>query len=281
MLRLLYLFTFFLTIHSINAQSVCTPESRQKLEQSLERIADLKSSEQRSGKLALEIGQWFIGTPYVAKTLELPGEEKLVINLMGLDCTTYAESIIALVRLAQNGESSISAFEQELELIRYRNGKNEGYPSRLHYFSDWIQSNAEKGLFQDITAEIGGEPYPNKPSFMSENPKFYPQLADSKNLEAIKETEATIADRDYFFVPKEKILSLEKSIQSGDIIGITTSLKNLDMVHVGFAIEKNGRIHLLHASSKNMEVEISSLPLHDYLAGNSSQSGIMVARIVN
>jgi hypothetical protein len=114
---------------------------------------------------------------------------------------------------------------------------------------------------------------------MSENPKFYPQLADQKNLTAIKATEATLATRSYFFVPNQNISNLEKSIQTGDIIAITTSLDNLDMVHVGFAFEKNGRIHLLHASSKNKKVEISTFPLSEYLAENKSQSGIMVSRL--
>lgn len=280
-MRSYLLFLFLLLPIFSKAQTVCTPESRQKLEESLERIAALDTTGKSSGELAAEIGQWFIGTPYVAKTLEIPGEEKLVINLVGVDCTTYLESVIALVRLAQKGDTNMEAFESELELIRYRDGKNLGYPSRLHYFSDWMYDNGEKGLFQDITVEIGGGPYLNNPSFMSENPKFYPQLADSKNLAAIKETEATIADRSYFFIPKGKISSLEKYIQSGDIIAITTSLDNLDMVHVGFAFKKNGRIHLLHSSSKNEVVEISTLPLSEYLAANKSQSGIMVSRLLD
>ena len=275
---LLILFLLLLPFFS-KAQTVCTQESRQKLEQSLERISSLDITNKTSGELAAEIGQWFIGTPYVAKTLELPGEEQLVIDLMGVDCTTYLESVIALVQLAQKGETSMEAFERELELIRYRDGSNQSYPSRLHYFSDWMYANGEKGLFRDITEEIGGVYYPNQPTFMSENPNFYPQLADPKNLTAIKATEATIATRSYFFIPKQNISNLEKSIQTGDIIAITTSLDNLDMVHVGFAFEKNERIHLLHASSKNKEVEISTLPLSEYLAGNKSQSGIMVSRL--
>jgi hypothetical protein len=249
------------------------------VEQSLERISSLDITNKTSGELAAEIGQWFIGTQYVAKTLELPGEQKLVIDLMGVDCTTYLETVITLVQLAQRGETSMEAFERELELIRYRDGSNQGYPSRLHYFSDWMYANGEKGLFRDITGEIGGVTYPNQPTFMSENPNFYPQLADPKNLNVIKATEATIATRSYFFIPKQNISNLEKSIQTGDIIAITTSLDNLDMVHVGFAFEKNERIHLLHASSKNKEVEISTLPLSEYLAGNKSQSGIMVSRL--
>lgn len=56
-------------------------------------------------------------------------------------------------------------------------------------------------------------------------------------------------------------------------------MANLDRVPVGFAIAKNGRIHRLHASSKNMKVEISEIPLSEYLKANKSQSGIMVGRL--
>jgi hypothetical protein len=111
------LLLFLLLPFFSKAQTTCTPESRQKLEQSLERISSLGSTNKTSGELAAEIGQWLIGTPYLAKTLELPGEEKLVIDLMGVDCTTYLESVIALVQLAQKGETSMEAFERELELI--------------------------------------------------------------------------------------------------------------------------------------------------------------------
>jgi hypothetical protein len=115
---------------------------------------------------------------------------------------------------------------------------------------------------------------------MSENPQFYRQLSESENLDAIKETESKIDKRGYYYVPKADIQSLEKNIQSGDIIAITTSMTNLDVVHTGFAIEKNGRIHLMHASSKNREVEISEKPLSEYLAGNKTQSGIIVSRLI-
>ena len=114
---------------------------------------------------------------------------------------------------------------------------------------------------------------------MSQNPKFYPQLSESENLEAIQITENQIQKRNYFYIPKAEISRLEENIKSGDIIAITTSMPNLDIVHTGFALKQNGRIHLLHASSKNMKVEISEKPLSEYLAGNKSQSGIIVSRL--
>ena len=47
-------------------------------------------------------------------------------------------------------------FIKNLETIRYRNGVLDGYPSRLHYFTDWIRNNEQKGLVRDITSELGG-----------------------------------------------------------------------------------------------------------------------------
>lgn len=261
------------------AQTVCSAESRERLEKALELLPDLQAEDLSINMLVVEIGKSFLETPYIEKTLEIPGPEQLVINLQGVDCTTYLETVVALARMAKEGKNDFETFEKELALIRYREGLNEGYSSRLHYFSDWISVNQKKGILTDRTKEIGGIPYENHPTFMTENPQYYPQLSNPENVERLKYIEASIARRDYFFIPKDQILKSESQISPGDLIAITTSISNLDMVHVGFAVEKNGRIHLMHASSANKEVEISEKPLHDYLAGNRSQSGILVARL--
>ena len=282
-MRLLLLIPMlFFSLGSLIAQesTVCSLESRERLEGLLQEFSKTNLSAKTSQELILEIGKSFLGTAYVEKTLELPGEEKLVINLIGLDCTTYLESVVALAQTIREKEFSFEGFEEKLEHLRYLNGQNTGYPSRLHYFSDWIYENQQKGLLKDITQEIGGESYPNQPSFMSENPRFYPQLADLTLVEKLKEREALIKTRPYFFIPKEKIQQLESKLEPGDLIAITTHMKNLDIVHVGFAVRQNGRIHLMHASSVSKKVEISTLPLSEYLLGNKSQSGIMVSRLI-
>ncbi len=278
-MRLLTIFLLFFPL-MLTAQTVCTLESRERLDATLAQLSQSNPTDKSIQQLALEIGQSFIGTPYVEKTLELPGDEKLVINLIGLDCTTYLETVVTLARVAKSGDLTFEGYEKELENLRYQNGQLKDYSSRLHYFSDWIYQNQEKGIIRDVTQEIGGSPYPNQPTFMSENPRFYSQLSNPDFLKAIQTDELEIAKRTYYFIPKAEIQSLEKNIQSGDLIAITTSMKNLDIVHVGFAIEKNGRIHLMHAGTGNMQVEISEKPLSDYLAGNKSQSGIMVCRLL-
>ena len=276
LLSILFLFISFLA----QGQTVCSSESRERLEASLAELSQMDVSGKSMNDLTIEIGTWFLNTPYVEKTLDLPGDEKLVVNLIGLDCTTFLETVVTLARIAKEGNLNFEAYGQELEKLRYREGINHGYPSRLHYFSDWIYQNQEKGILWDISKEIGGTVYENNPSFMTSNPKFYPQLSNPEYINQLKETESEIKSRKYYYLPKTEIRAHEGKIKSGDLIAITTSMTNLDIVHVGFAIEKDGRIHLLHASSNSKKVEISEKPLSDYLMGNKSQSGIMVSRLL-
>lgn len=277
MRNILWIFILFFP-YLLSGQTICSPESREKLESTLQRLSQMDDSVKSLPILITEIGPWFLGTAYVEKTLELPGEEQLVINLTGLDCTTYVETVLSLALQAKTGNLTFKDFEKNLEWIRYADGKRNGYPSRLHYFSDWIFQNQEKGLLKDITSEIGGIPYANQPSFMSQNPQYYPQLSNPEYVMAIQDTEAKIKMRTSYYIPKERIADMEKSILSGDLIAITSSLSNLDIAHVGFAVVKNGRIHLLHASSQSKKVEISDKPLSEYLQNIKSQSGIMVSR---
>ena len=277
-MRLLTLLIVFIPILS-NGQTICSTESRNRLDSTLMALSKIDIAQKSMNELVLEVGTWFLNTPYVEKTLELPGDEKLVINLMGLDCTTFLESIVTLARMAKMGQFTYEEYESELEFLRYRDGARADYPSRLHYFSDWIYNNQQKGILRDITHDIGGEIYVNNPSFMSENPKLYLQLTNEEFIIQIKKSEAEIKTRTYYYLPKEAVKSHENKIKPGDLIAITISMDNMDISHVGIAIEQNGRIHLLHASSNAKKVEISKEPLSDYLLSHKSQSGIMVCRL--
>ena len=280
LLRYLFLFFFVSTALQAKSQTVCDLESRAKLEATLEKFSNSASSELAAGDLVLAVGKSFLGTPYLEKTLEIPGKEQVVINLMGLDCTTFVESVLALVYSLKKTSPQMADMEKALENFRYLQGKNTGYGSRLHYFSDWIYENEKAGRIIHLSKSLGGILSPNIPSFMSANPSAYPQLADPTHLASIHEREVLLASRELYFIPKEKIHLIEGQLQNGDILAITTPLKNLDVVHVGFAVKQGDRIYLMHASSVSREVEISTLPLQEYLHKNRSQTGIMVSRLV-
>ena len=109
-MRLIPIIFFFLIPFLSNSQTVCTAESKERLDAYLLKLSEMDLSEKSPNVRIFEIGQWFLNTPYVEKTLELPGEEKLVINLIGLDCTTYLETVVTLARLAQKGEYSFEDY---------------------------------------------------------------------------------------------------------------------------------------------------------------------------
>ena len=280
LLRYLFLFFFVSIALQAKSQTVCDLESRAKLEATLEKFSNSASSELAAGDLVLAVGKSFLGTPYLEKTLEIPGKEQVVINLMGLDCTTFVESVLALVYSLKKTSPQMADMEKALENFRYLQGKNSGYGSRLHYFSDWIYENEKAGRIIHLSKSLGGIMSLNIPSFMSANPSAYPQLVDPTHLASIHEREAILASRELYFIPKEKIHLIEGQLQNGDILAITTPLKNLDVVHVGFAVKQGDRIYLMHASSVSRKVEISTLPLQEYLLKNRSQTGIMVSRLV-
>lgn len=231
------------------------------------------------GKIIVEIGKHFIGTDYIAKSLEVGDNEDLVVNLRNFDCTTFLDNSLVLARIVKQNDTSFSHYTKELTKERYRNGELKEYPSRLHYFSDWLYDAEKRGLIKNISKEIGGKPYCKKIFFMSKNYKLYKQLSNEKFLKEIKQTENEINKRKYYFIPKEMISNIEEKIRTGDLIAITTSVDGLDIAHVGIAIKmEDGRIHYLHAPNVGQKVKISDKPLSDYLMNNKSQTGIMVAR---
>ena len=224
------------------------------------------------------IGQTFLGTPYVEKTLEIGEKETLVVNLRGLDCTTFVENVLAFSLLLKEDKHVFSDFTEALKTIRYRDGFLNGYASRLHYFTEWIRNNNEKGLVKDITSDLGGIEVQKSINFMGTHRDLYPFLADDTNFKTILEVEAELAKETLCVLPQDEIEAAEDKLQNGDIIALATSIKGLDVTHTGLAIRQpSGRIHLLHASISG-EVKISEQPLVDYLKKIKSNTGIIVAR---
>ncbi len=231
------------------------------------------------GEIVARLGRTFVGTTYTPGTLEIDGPERLVVNLRELDCVTFVESTLAMARLIRDGRfDDYDAYTRELARIRYRGGIIDGYPSRLHYFSEWIADGAAKGLVVDVTRELGGVLDDEPIDFMSTHPDAYRQLADPLVLAAIREVEAELGRRPRHYIPERAIASVADRIRNGDIIAATSSVEGLDVAHTGIAIWVDGRLHLLHAPLVGKTVEISELPLAERILGIRGQDGIMVAR---
>jgi hypothetical protein len=237
-------------------------------------------------EVAVEVGRSFIGTRYLAQGLEAAGEERLVVNLRGLDCVTFCENVTALARCIKKQTMTFEKFKKELQDLRYRGGVIDGYPSRLHYFTDFIHENEQRGVLENVTAAKGGKLYSKRIHFMSSNSNLYRQLRENPAfVETMRRHEHAINDRTHHHIPKADVAKMESALESGDLIGITTTVEGLDVVHTGFVVRHRAhkkhaeRIHLLHAPNAGSTVSITTQPLAEYLARHPRHSGIMVARL--
>lgn len=220
-----------------------------------------------------------LGKPYVAGTLDSFQTEHLVYHHDRFDCVTLLEWSLAHSLLVQDMHCESNTFESLLRKIRYRDGIIDGYSSRLHYFSSWIENNIGNGYIYEITRDLGGQPYQKELNFMSMNKHLYIGLSDQCAIEEITNIEKALSAADFFMIPKKKIHSIQGLLQTGDIVAFTSHKKGLDISHVGIIVHKDGKPHLLHASSEAAKVVISSESLEKYALKTQGISGIRVCRI--
>lgn len=236
--------------------------------------------EQPVGHQVIEVARSFLGKPYIAGTLESEEKEHLVVNLREMDCVTFVENVLALTFTFNHPSTSIEQFYDELVAFRYRGGKIDGYLSRLHYFTDWMQDNSQRGRLKIVSNEFGEETITGPVNFMSQNPHLYRQLNDNPILlKSLREIENRVSAYSLKYIPKHRFLEFESYLKEGDIIAFVTSIKGLDVSHVGFATRVNGELYLLHASTISLEVEISPENLNRYLDANRRVRGVLVGRV--
>ena len=232
----------------------------------------------------LHFAKKMLGVPYVAGTLDGNDEEQLVVHVDQLDCTTFVETVLALSIADKRAARSFDGFKKALTDVRYRDGVLDGYASRLHYFSDWIRNNERMGFIKECTSETAcSQPKELWLDFMTTHVNSYlPMKKNPALVEVMASIEKTWQGVEIFYIPKDKLQlsSDELKIKNGDILTITTNIKGLDVVHVGFAFWREGRLHLLHASSVAQKVIEDPLSLYEYSKNKKAHTGVRVIRVV-
>jgi len=238
--------------------------------------------EARAGRtpaeLVLAAGRSFLGVPYASSSLE-GTPERLAVTLRRFDCFTFVENAVVLASLAWQGQSAFPAYAAALRNVRYRGGIVAGYPSRLHYFTDWIHENARRGVVRDMTRQLGGRPFRKRICYMTAHARLYPTLEDRACRLQMREVERRISRRVRHEIPRDDVPSAAALIADGDLIAVLTDEEGLDCLHVGLAVHTGGHLHLLHASRQGGAVVVSPETLSAYLASEPRRSGILVARV--
>jgi len=238
----------------------------------------LQYSEQ-GDKSLIHTALFFVDMPYVSGALEGDDVEQLRVNLRELDCVTFVENVLALHLMLQGTERTFANFCDILQGIRYRDGVIDGYLSRLHYFSEWLDNNRKNGIIS-LPAMTQCLKFNPAVSYMSSNCNSYPALKSNPEwCKRMISIEKGVNQLSLCYVPKQQVKDLGGEIQAGDIIAITTHINGLDVAHTGFAILQNGKAHLLHASYEAKKVIVSDESLHDYLSRRRNHSGIISGRV--
>lgn len=265
------------------APSLATAQANDSI--TITKMLDQARRQDRTACFPLYFARQFLGLPYVAHTLEVNDTEALVVNTRQMDCTTLVENVTALTLCAYRHLYTYRDFLNALVSMRYRNGRIDGYPSRIHYFTEWITENSRAGIVTEIQ-----EPNPPfmalqtvKVDYMSQHPQAYKALKNHPEfIPCIREMEQRLNGLQFSYIPKSAVRNtslLRKAIHDGDIIAITCNKPGLDIAHLGFAVWRSDGLHLLNASQLHKRVVEEPMTLGQYLSKHPSHTGIRIIRI--
>jgi len=230
------------------------------------------------GEIVQAIADNFLGQPYAEGLLDKSGTEKLVVTLDKFDCVLFVETVLAIARGVAVKDYDYQNFVNRIEEQRYLNGKMNGYCSRLHYFSEWINDNQKRQTVENITTQLGGVPMNKQLNFMSQHRSSYPQMVkDEATYQCIVGIEADLAKTTVNYIPTNLIKSIYSQLKPGDIVAVATDVKGLDVTHTGLVYRNaDGNMGLIHASPAG-QVTVA-YDLHRYINRVESAIGIVVAR---
>ena len=243
------------------------------------RLLDEAHSLPRTTNFPLFFARKFLGVPYVAYTLEVNDDERLVLNTRQLDCTTLVETVTALTLCAYRHLFTWRDYLNALTAMRYRNGRIEDYTSRIHYFTEWITLNTEAGIVKEIQ-----EPNPPfsavqniKVNYMSQHPQSYKALREHPEyLDAIREMEKRVSGGRFQYIPKQMVKNqtlLRQAVNDGDIIAITCKKAAHDALPVSAAAQHPyGYQNYQNLKVELNQIEIMELPDFMSYANKFSQS---------
>lgn len=224
----------------------------------------------------------FLGTPYVAHTLEAD-EELLTINVHELDCLTFIETLYALTRATLAGRYSWRDYAANIENVRYRGGEMGDYSTRIHYMSEWIIDNHMRGNLVEVTPDLPHADYMVKNiDFMTNHTGSYRQLKDdSAMVEKIRKHELRNHRFPYLKRSWLNDKAVKEALRSGDFVSLVTKMDGLDVSHNGIiVVDDKGDPYLLDASMSGGKVMLESKPLFKYLERSKTNIGIRVYRMM-
>ena len=184
---------------------------------------------------------FFVGSPYLAMSLDQSGREQLRLDLTQFDCMLFVEQLLAMV-----SAESFDDFVDRTRRLRYRNGEI-GYCTRQHYFHDWVGSAQTQGLIESAPVR-SAQAIRNLPlNFMSSHRDRYPALQSPGLFNCIRAREQGRRIEQHY-LPLASLEAALPSLQSGDIFAVATRVGGLDVSHMGVLVREGSRLDAIHAA---------------------------------
>jgi hypothetical protein len=252
-----------------------------KFHQVVEYAKQQKLSERSMSEIIQAISEQFLGTKYKANLLDRSSQEKLVVSFEQLDCVLFVETVLAIARGVAIEDYSYPTFIKHLQNQRYRQGELQGYCSRLHYFSDWIIDNQNRGNVENISLNLGGISQNKTLNFMSKHRNRYPLMVDNDaNYQCIVNMESNLTGVTVNYIPTHRINRAYSQLQPGDIIAVATNISGLDFTHTGLVYRhQNSSIGFIHASPAGTVT--TARDLQRYVRNVKNSIGIVVVRAID
>ena len=187
------------------------------------------------------LAEFFLGSPYLAMSLDQSGREQLRLDLTQFDCMLFVEQLLAIV-----SADSFDGFAELTRRLRYRNGEIS-YCTRQHYFHDWVGSAQLQGVLEASSAWPGQARRHLSLNFMSSHRDRYPALQSPALFDCIDALEQG-RRIDQHYMPLAALDDALPSLQSGDIFAVATRVEGLDVSHTGVLVRDGSRLDAIHAA---------------------------------
>lgn len=258
-------------------QSIPAEIEDYRIYQTIIKRIQIKYRQQTIDKTIQQVSEQLLGAKYEAGLLDRSPQESLFVSLRQFDCMLFIETVLAIAHNIHQQNYSYQSLSHRVENQRYWNGKMNGYCSRLHYFSDWIEDNQRRGNVRNITPRLKGVNTVKKLNFMTTHRSSYPNLVKSDlNFKCISRVEASLS-QNFNYIPTKNIKRIYPQLKAGDIVGIATDIPGLDFTHTGFVYQlPNGNLGLIHASPVGKVVIAKDL--QNYVENVKNAIGIVVTR---
>jgi hypothetical protein len=211
------------------------------------------------------LSERFLGVAYLLSPLgEGPGhppDEDPIFRLDAVDCTTFVETVMAMVRGAR-----LDASLGELRRIRYLDGRMEFGHRKHDMLAQWLPDAWRLGLLEDITQEVGG----GQVAWISQryDPSLWAAQARDGLWARLDPGKRPAGTHRLPVVPLRHVLVRADALPDGTLLNVVRSARPgrvTRITHQGLVVRRAGRVWLRHA---RRDRAVLDEPLEDFVARN-------------